>query len=299
MRNVTLGLAAWLLGASAGLAQTQTTPDAQTTSAAASTAPANEAPEPAPPWRPPEGSTIINLPSADTNPAGSLQFNIGHRFSESVQSDTHSFFSFFSPAQVNLGASYAPLRGVETGFLRGESLEDYEFYGKWSFFAPAGGPFHAALRAGVDWRTARAVSDDPLHDNRSSVFVQMPLAITIAQRVRITAVPTYLSRAPVTTPDGFTTFYPRDAFNVPVAVTASITRSINVQGEVVPRREGASGVGWIAAVEKTVLRHRFSFTVGNIRAMTVDQYSVYNSIQLASAHKAYFGFNIVRLWKLN
>ncbi|HEY7113836.1 MAG TPA: DUF5777 family beta-barrel protein [Thermoanaerobaculia bacterium] len=298
MRNVTLGLAAaWALGFSAAVAPAQTAPEAQTTSPA--TAPPAETPEPAPPWRPPEGSTIINLPSADTNPAGTLQFNIGHRFSESVQSDTHSFFSFFSPAQVNLGLAYTPLRGVETGVLRGESLEDYELFGKWSLFAPTDGPFHAAVRAGVDWRTARTTSDDPLHDNRSSVFAQAILAVTIAHRVRITAVPTYLSRAPVTSADGFTTFYPRDVFNVPVAVTASITRSINVQGEIVPRREGASGVGWIAAVEKTVLRHRFSFTVGNIRAMTVDQYSVYNSIQLASSHKAYFGFNIVRLWKLN
>ncbi len=298
MRTPTVGLAATLLLAGARAFAQSTAPAPEPTPQPTPAA-ALETPEPAPPWRPPEGSTIINLPSADTNPAGSLQFNIGHRFSEAVQSDTHSFFSFFSPAQVNLGLSYTPWRGVETGFLRGESLEDYEFFGKWSFFAPADGPFHAGVRAGVDWRTQRAVSGDPLHDNRSSYFAQGILAFTIAQRVRITAVPTYLSRGPVTSPDGFTTIYPRDVFNVPVAVSASITRSINIQGEVVPRREGAAGVGWIAAVEKTLLRHRFSFTVGNIRAMTVDQYSLYNSIQLSSSHQAYFGFNIIRQWKLN
>ena len=76
------------------------------------------------------GIHIINLPSADTNPAGSLQFNIGHRFSESVQERHALVLLLLLAAQVNLGLSYAPWHGVETGFLRGESLEDYEFFGK-------------------------------------------------------------------------------------------------------------------------------------------------------------------------
>ena len=33
----------------------------------------------------------------------------------------------------------------------------------------------------------------------------------------------------------------------------------------------AQGVAWIVSVEKTLLRHRFSFTAGNQRRTTVDQ----------------------------
>ena len=260
-------------------------------------APASADAAPEPPRRPPEGSVIINLPSADTNPSGSLQFLITHRFAESVSSDTHSFFSFFSPAQVNLGLSYTPWRGIEAGMLRGYSLEDYEFFGKWSFLSSPESPFHAAIRAGVDWRTNRIPDGDPFgeRENRSTVFAQGILAFTIASRVRITAVPTYVSKG-INSSAGLS--FPRDVVNVPVAVSAAITRSINVQGEVIPRREGSPGVGWIAAVEKTVLRHRFSFTVGNVRTTTVDQYILPNFIEGGSPRRAYFGFNIVRLWKL-
>jgi hypothetical protein len=83
-----------------------------------------------------------------------------------------------------------------------------------------------------------------------------------------------------------------------VALTAAITPSINVQAEVIPRREGSAAVGWITAVEKTVLRHRFSFTVGNVRTTTVDQYLMPDFTHMSSPRSAYFGFNIVRLWKL-
>lgn len=268
---------------------------------AAAQAPASPDASAQPPRRPPEGSVIIILPSADANSSGSLEFRVSHRFAESVSSDTHSFFSFFSPAQVNLGLSYTPWRGIEAGFLRGQSMEDYEFFGKWSFLSSPDSPFHAALRLGVDWRTNRIAAGDPLgeRDNRSTVFVQGIVAMTIASRVRITAVPTYVSKGISSGADGFGLFFPRNVFNVPVAVSAAITRSINVQGEVIPRREGSPAVGWIAAVEKTVLRHRFSFTVGNVRTTTVDQYILPNFIELGSPRRAYFGFNIARLWKLN
>jgi hypothetical protein len=262
-----------LLCAAAARAQSPTSPDA----------------DPEPPWRPPEGSVIITLPSADTNPSGSLQFLITHRFTEPVQdSDIHSFFSFFSPAKVSLGLSYTPVKGLEAGFLRAPDLEDYEVFAKYSVFAPADGPFHAAVRLGGDFRTARQLED------RSSFFAQAVLAFTIASRVRVSAVPTFSTRAVGPLQEAR-----RNVFNVPFALTASITRSINVQAEAVPRFKGAQGMGWIAAVEKTLLRHRFAFTVGNIRATSVDQYINWQPDFFGqSAKDIYFGFNIVRLWKL-
>src|SRR5437660_726271 len=40
--------------------------------------------KPALPFRPPEGSVIIDLPSAEVNPAGTLQLVFTHRFSQAV-----------------------------------------------------------------------------------------------------------------------------------------------------------------------------------------------------------------------
>lgn len=240
-----------------------------------------------PPRQPPEGSVIINLPSADVNADGSLQFLINHRFSGPVQDSTlHSFFSFFSGADVGLGLSYVPLRGLEAGFLRGQALEDWEVFAKYSFLASPESPLHAAVRIGGN------IKGQKNFDNHASFFAQGVVAFTIASRVRVSAVPTYSSRAV-----GQALPIRKDVFNVPFALSGAITRSINVQGEVVPRTKDSPGVGWIVAIEKTVLRHRFSFTVGSLRETTVDQY-VASDFRGLSPHNIYFGFNIVRQWKL-
>ncbi|HEY7574914.1 MAG TPA: hypothetical protein VIB08_07095, partial [Thermoanaerobaculia bacterium] len=81
--------------------------------------------------------------------------------------------------------------------------------------------------------------------------------------------------------------------------------------EVTPRigKADSIGVGWIASIEKTLLRHRFCFTVGNQTQTTVDQYTASlpywmryepQSDGVAKGAKGiYLGFNIVRQWKLN
>jgi hypothetical protein len=256
--------------------------------------PAPEPPaETAVPFRPPEGSVIINLPSADSIPKGSLHFLVTHRFSEHEQGSTfHSFFGFFSGADVGLGASYAPVRGLEAGFVRGNSLEDWEVFAKYSVLSSPDNPLHAAVRIGGNIKGQKNFEDP------ASFFAQGVLALTIASRVRLTAVPTFSTQA--VGQQDILPGHPRrkNVFNVPAALSIAITRSINLQGEVVPRREGSPGVGWIGAIEKTVLRHRFSFTVGNMRATTVDQY-VAPDFGFSPTNNIYFGFNIVRLWKLN
>ncbi len=245
---------------------------------------------PAPPPPPPEGSVIIDLPSANTNSEGSLGFLINHRFSEPVQdSDIHSFYSFFSPANVGLGLSYVPLKNLETGFLRGQELEDYEVFAKYSVYAPPGGLFAAAARLGGDFRTARNL------ENRNSFFAQAVLALTFASRVRVSFVPTFSTWAV-----GQALPPRQNVLNYLGAVSIAVTRTINIHGEIVPRAYGSPGTGWIASIEKTLLRHRFAFTIGNLRGTTVDQYILWQPPFFVSNSpgNVYFGFNIIRLWKL-
>ncbi|MGH9317138.1 MAG: DUF5777 family beta-barrel protein, partial [Thermoanaerobaculia bacterium] len=247
--------------------------------------------ENASPIRPPEGSVIINLPSADPIGEGSLQLLINHRFSDPVQDSTfHSFFSFFSGATVGLGLSYAPVRGLEAGFLRGQALEDWEVFAKYGLLSSPTSPLHAAVRIGGNIKGQKNFED------RTSFFAQGIVAFTIAERVRVSAVPTFSTRA-AGLQDIPGVPLRSNVFNVPLALSASLTRSINVQGEFVPHTNINPGAGWIVAIEKTVPRHRFSFTVGNLRDTTVDQY-VASDFRGLSPHNIYFGFNIIRQWKL-
>jgi hypothetical protein len=273
---------------------------------AAIPAAAQEAP-PAEPVRPPEGSVIINLPSAEVNGPNVLQLMITHRFSEPVSgSNIHSLFSFDSGADIGIGLSYVPLKNLEVALLRNRSLEDYELSAKYRFLSSPEAPVGLAVRLGGDARTQSTPSlcETPTRpaacgyvDHRYSFFAQAIGAVTLLSRVRLTVIPTYVSWS-AQQPFVVTDSVHENIFNVPVAAAIAVTHSINVQGEVVPRlsRAASGGVGWIVAVEKTVLRHRFSFTCGNIRPTTVDQ-SIGPDF-LGRPREYFLGFNIVRQWKL-
>jgi len=249
---------------------------------------AQEAP---PPPKAPEGSIIITLNSTEVAPAGTLGIIFTHRFSSPVQgSDFHSLFSFDSGADIGIGLQYVPISNLEVAVLRNKSLEDYEFSAKYRLPTVAEGIVTAALRGGADYRGQSNLSD------HVSWFGQAIVGVTLFSRVRFSAMPTYVSdtAGQIT---GILVPAEHDVFNVPLAFSAAITPSFNVHGEYVPRHLNP-GAGWIVSVEKTLLRHRFAFTAGNLRPTTVDQYISYD-FQGFSKENIYLGFNIVRLWKVN
>lgn len=239
-----------------------------------------------------EGYRIINLPSAEVSSPGTLSMLFTHRFSQPLaDSNWHALWSFDSSAEIGIGIAYVPISNLEVSFDRSSNQDDYEFAAKYRFLARSQkNPLSLALRAGADIRTEIG------SDTKPSFFAQAIIAFSIGSRVRLTAVPTYLSRT-----SGHRFIAPEeDVFNVPVAVAVAITRSINVQAEYTVRRGryGSPGTGWIAAIEKTVLRHRFAFTVGNGRGTTVDQYTVPDFFG-REPNDYFIGFNLVRSWKLN
>jgi hypothetical protein len=243
--------------------------------------------------RPPEGVRIINLPSADVPAKGTLGVFFTHRFSQPLSdADFHSFFSFDSSASIGLGVSYAPSDALDLSLDRSSAEDDYELAAKYRLLPMAEGrPFALSVRVGGNARTAQEIEDD----DRYAFFAQGIASVSIGPRIRVTAIPTYVSN---------TAFF-RDAFNVPVAISIGITRTVNVQGEFYPKNgdftEGpnrSTHAGWIVAVEKTVLRHRFAFTAGNLRATSVDQYTASDFGGGIPKGDVYIGFNLVRQWKL-
>jgi hypothetical protein len=255
-------------------------------------------PEPPPPPKAPEGSVIINLPSVDVPKPGTLTLLFTHRFSQAVSdSDIHSLFSFDSGADIGIGLAYAPIKNLDISFYRSSAIDIYEVAGKYR--AISQGPFGLAVRVGGDWRTeVGAIFDAVPGYSHNNFFAQVIAAWQFGSRARLTVVPTYvqeMSGQPTTTPKPNY----KDIFQVPVALSIAVTRSINVQGEVYPStgRTDSAGVGWIVAVEKTLLRHRFAFTCGNMRATTADQYVSPVPFGI-DPNRYYFGFNLVRQWSL-
>jgi hypothetical protein len=233
----------------------------------------------------------VNLPSADVPKAGTLSILFTHRFSQPLeQSDIHTLYSFDSGADIGIGLAYSLLDRLDIGVYRSSKLDVYEVDAK--VHALDAGPFSLSARVGEDWRTELGL------ENRSGFFGQAIAALSIGSRVRITVVPTYDSLISGTRFVSPKPFY-KNVFNVPAALAIGLTRSVNVQGEIIPRngRADSPGVGWIASIEKTVPRHRFAFTVGNTRGTTVDQY-VASNFAGQSPHNYFIGFNIVRQWKL-
>ncbi|MGH9369856.1 MAG: DUF5777 family beta-barrel protein [Thermoanaerobaculia bacterium] len=293
-------------------------------------APAGKEPErEAVQYRPLEGPVIINLPSVDVPQAGTLTLFFTHRFRTPVQDADwfHDLVSFDLGADIGIGLSYAPSPNLDVSFYRSSSLDldPWELAAKYRLVSK--GPLGVSLRVGGDVR-----SEDGLTD-RWSFFTQAILAYSIGERVRVTAVPTYVSQIsgrpfayfpPQSPPPPndrscesteFESFLCHglyeNAFNVPVAVSVALTRSISLHAEVTARygKADSIGVGWVASIEKTLLRHRWCFTAGNQRQTTVDQYAAslpywmrFDPIgpdgKAQGNRGIYLGFNIVRQWML-
>lgn len=246
------------------------------------------------PPRPPEGSRIINLPSADAPASGNLGVLFTHRFKNPLNSSSvRDLFTLDSGANTVLGVSYSPRDRLEIALDRSSEDADFELAAKYQFLAiDARRPFAVALRVGGNAVTAENV------ENREAFFAQGIASLAIGRRIRVTAIPTYVSNTALF----------RDVFSVPVALSVAITRTVNLHGEVYPKNRDftedpnlpgrQTHIGWIASVEKTVLRHRFAFTVGNMRGTAVDQYTGSDIAGVGVPHDVFLGFNLVRQWKL-
>ncbi|HMA19073.1 MAG TPA: DUF5777 family beta-barrel protein, partial [Thermoanaerobaculia bacterium] len=128
---------------------------------------AQDAPAPVRP-RAPEGSRIVNLPSADVPADGTLGVLFTHRFEQSLQdSSARNFFSLDSGASVVLGISYSPRNRLEISLDRSSIEADYELSAKYQLVSIGEKrPFALALRVGGDAVTKENV------ESREAFFAQ-------------------------------------------------------------------------------------------------------------------------------
>ncbi len=330
MRIGTTALAAWVgiqMWAGQPLAAQETPPPPPETPAAESPKEADA--KETVPYRPIEGPVIINLPSVDVPKAGTLTVLFAHRFSQALQDATfNNLFTFDSAANIGIGAAYAPVKNLDISFYRySNDVTDYEFAAKYAAFTCRS--FALSLRIGGDDRSAQGLNNRSTFFAQAILaYTFAPWARITAVPTylnRTAGLPVYfeagvdgglpavfqVSPEPVYT----------NVFNVPVAASIAITQSITLHGEVTPSwgrtvlvsrvqpdcgtateprlcpaspQHSSPGVGWIVSVEKTLPRHRFAFTAGNVTQTTADQYLVSNFG--GKPGNVYIGFTLSRQW---
>jgi len=236
----------------------------------------------APAWNPGYADRFLQSTSPLVNEKGILQAIFTHRFNEPVNSaGGNALFGLDSGANIGLGLGYVPLDHLSIEIYRASSGGDYEFAAKYAFLtATEKRPVGVAVRAGMDWMTNYNV------DPKTGGFVQASVAATIANRVTIAAVPTYVSNTP---------FF-KNVFNVPVIVQVKVAKGLYATGEYVFRNKDLDGsVGqWSFAIEKYLWLHRFGIWIGNSPASTVDQIMAGDYGGGVKESNIRLGFNIVR-----
>ncbi len=223
------------------------------------------------------GNRFVNTYSPLTNDKGVAEAVITHRFDEAViDSGGSSLWGLDGSAQIGLGVEYVPIKGLAVQVYRARNYADYEFAAKATLLWPKKElPLAVGVRGGLDWLTASYLTSLGL-EKQTSLFGQLLVSYTIADRVTLAAAPTYVQRTPVQT----------DVFNVPLIVQVNVTKTIALIGEFIPKStldfksfDFATGqyasvppvAQWAVVLEKSVYHHRFGLYIGNTLASTVDQ----------------------------
>lgn len=234
------------------------------------------------PWDPGYGDRFLQTESPLANDRGLFQVLFTHRFNQPVnQAGGNNLFGLDSGANIGIGLGYVPVDRLSVELYRASSGGDYEFSAKYTLVPPTHErPLAVGVRAGMDWLTKYEV------DQKTGFFGQALVAWTFAERVTISAAPTYVSNTPLFS----------DVFNVPVMLQVKLARGLYATGEYVFRNKDLDGsVGqWSFALEKSLWHHRFGVWIGNSAATTVDQMMAGDYAGGVVESNVRLGFNIVR-----
>lgn len=241
--------------------------------------------EPPADWDPGYGDRFLQTASPLVNDQGLLQALFTHRFNQPVnEAGGNNLFGLDSGANIGIGLSYVPVDRLAVEAYRASGA-DYEFALKYTLLKPTTyRPVAVGLRGGMNWMTKYEIED------KTGVFGQALVAVTLAEKVTFAAAPTYVSNTPLFT----------DVFNVPLMVQLKMGKGFLATAEYVFRNQDLpDSVGqWSFALEKAVWRHRFAVWIGNSAASTVDQIMGGDYAGGVTESNLRLGFNIVRQFEI-
>lgn len=245
------------------------------------------------------GSNIVNLPNGKPLKQWEVDFLIGHRFLQDINSaGPGALWGFDSGAYITFGGRVGLTDRISVGVLRStffRTFEDrtpIEFNGAFQVSRQKDTvPITIQLRAGLE--------GSENFTNLYRPFVQAVATRTFADRVSFTAVPTFAwnTRGDAITDQnlGIRTFgiSHRNTVALGVGVGIRVLPTVSVVGEYIPRLAGFEGEvqnhpGLSAGLQKSTNRHTFELTVGRQVVMTTPAYS-YQGVRSFRV-----GFNIFR-----
>jgi Membrane bound beta barrel domain (DUF5777) len=235
----------------------------------------------------PVGTRLIDVATPFTVGRRRFELLFTHRFDQAINqgANAHNLWGLDSGADVGIGFTYGLLRHLDLSVYRSSFQEDFELAGKLQVLGQsAHTPLSAAVRAGADL-LGRVGIKDP-----HRAFAQLLLARNLAAGWNVFASPSWVHDTPLL----------RNAWNVPVGVTAPLPGKWQLDGEVIAANHalrdvpGASRLAWHAAFAKQIGWHRFQIVLGNSRATTVDQIIGGDFAGGFTTHDLRLGFNLVR-----
>lgn len=235
----------------------------------------------------PVGTRLIDVATPFTVGRRRLELLFTHRFDQAVNqgANAHNLWGLDSGADVGIGFTYGLLSHLDLSVYRSSFQEDYELAAKLQVLGQSAGmPLSAAVRAGADLLGRTGIQDP------HRPFAQLLLARNLAAGWAVFASPSWVRDTPLL----------RNAWNVPVGVTAPLPGKWLLDGEVIAANHalrdvsGASRLAWHAAFAKTIGWHRFQIVLGNSRATTVDQILGGDSAAGFTTHDLRLGFNLIR-----
>jgi hypothetical protein len=235
----------------------------------------------------PVGTRLIDVATPFTVGRRRLELLFTHRFDQAINegANAHNLWGLDSGADVGIGLTYGLLRHLDLSVYRSSFQEDFELAGKLQVLGQSARmPLSAAVRAGADL-LGRLGVEDPHRP-----FAQLLLARNLAAGWNVFASPSWVHDTPLL----------RNAWNVPVGVTAPLPGKWLLDGEVIAGNRalrdvpGASRLAWHAAFAKQIGWHRFQIVLGNSRATTVDQIVGGDFAGGFTTHDLRLGFNLVR-----
>jgi hypothetical protein len=232
--------------------------------------------------RDPLGTRLIDMPTAYTVGARTLEVLFTHRFREPVNDgDAHDLWGLDSGADVGIGATWGFTPRLDASLFRSSFQEDWEIAGKYTALEQTARlPLSLAVRAGVD-RLGRIGAVDPTRP-----FAQVILSRRLRPGLDLLAAPTWVRD----------TERLRNAFNVPLGLAVAFPGGRLLEIEVIPKNRDLddSVTAWHVAFSKQIGGHIFELVAGNSRAVTVDQSTGGDFAGGFEAGDVRLGFNLIR-----
>jgi hypothetical protein len=154
------------------------------------------------------GVTLANLQTAETLEKGAFLYRIAHKFNAPVNTGFDNLFGLDGGSSMLTQVAFPLSNSFLVTVERSKVFATFELGAKYRLLrerTDGATPISAAIYAGVDWATAKAISGranlSRTDGERFAIFAQIPVSKQIGKRLSLLAVPGILLNGNVTMTD--------------------------------------------------------------------------------------------------